>query len=68
MALRHAFEDLQTAKALLEQAEESIPNYTGQWSDSDYVANEKQTVIAASHAFEDAVVASVLARLSEQTK
>ncbi len=58
MALREAFEDVQKARL----AYEEVPNYTGQWRYADYVRDEEQTLIAASHAFEDAVVASVLAR------
>lgn len=63
LALRQAFEDLQLAQTLLAQAQENIPSYTGQWNHADYVTNEMQTVVAASHAFEDALVASVLARM-----
>ena len=62
LALREAFEDLQAARQAYEKAYENIPNYTGQWNNSDYVRDEEQTMIAASHAFEDALVASVLAR------
>lgn len=62
LALREAFEDVQTARQAYDKAREEIPSYTGQWGDADYVRDEEQTLIAASHAFEDAVVASVLAR------
>ena len=62
VALREAFVDLQAAREAYENAYENIPNYTGQWNNSDYVRDEEQTLIAASHAFEDALVSSVLAR------
>lgn len=62
-AYREAFEDLVLAKAQLEEAQSKVPSYTAQWDDADYTRDEEQTFIAASHAFEDAMVASVLARM-----
>ena len=62
LGLRHALEDLLTARLAYEQALQNVPRYTAQWNSVDYVRNEEQTLIAASHAFEDAVVASVLGR------
>ncbi len=62
VALREALEDMHAALQAYKTAQQAVPNYTGQWCRADYVRDEEQTLIAASHAFEDALVASVLAR------
>lgn len=67
-AYREAFEDLLLAKTNLENAQAKEPNYTGQWDNADYTRDEEQTLIAASHVFEDAMVASVMARMAELAK
>ena len=67
-AYREALEDLLLAKTNLENAQAKVPNYTGQWNDADYTRDEEQTLIAASHVFEDAMVASVMARMAELSK
>ncbi len=57
--LRMALFDLLQAQKDLQEAEENIPSYTAQWSEEDYVRDQQQTLIAASHAFEQALIASV---------
>lgn len=61
-ALREAWEDLLLAQKELAEAQEKVPSYTGQWNDADYTRDEEQTLIVASNAFEDALVASVRAK------
>ena len=60
--LREAWEDLTQAQQELVEAQGQVPNYTGQWDNADYTRDQEQTVIVASNAFEDALVASVRAR------
>ena len=71
-AFREALEDLLLAKTNLDDIRAKVPNLqrtgTGQWNDADYTRDEEQTLIAASHVFEDAMVASVMARMAELAK
>lgn len=61
-ALREAWEDVVLAQKELDNATGRVPRYTAQWDNADYIRDEEQTLIIASNAFEDALVASVLAR------
>lgn len=71
-AYREAFEDLLLAKTNLDEMRARVPdlqrNGKGYWDDADYTRDEEQTLIAASHVFEDAMVASVMARMAELSK
>lgn len=63
-ALREALHDLMLAQKKLDDAEKNVPDYTAQWDNADYTRNEAQTLIVASNAFEDALVASVQSRMT----
>jgi hypothetical protein len=41
LPLLEALSDLRLAEKALEKAKDKVPNYTGQWSDADYYAQEQ---------------------------
>lgn len=48
--LASLFDSLVEAKAELDKARESVPSYTGQWSDEDYYAEELSAYNEAANA------------------
>lgn len=55
LALVNAIEELRSTKKALKRANENIPNYTGQYTDQEYVAQEQNDYNIAVNAFGEAL-------------
>lgn len=60
-ALAASLDELIYAREILRETCLSVPDYTGEWSTEDYVADAQERYNRAADAFEAAVVASVAA-------
>lgn len=61
LSLASALDEIIYAREILRETSLSVPDYTGEWSFEDYIADAQERYNRAADTFEAAVVASVSA-------